>query len=259
MRLADPHCHLYFDVYDEDRDLVIERAFQAGLQFIINVGIDAVSNEQAVNLSDVSRKIFSTAGWHPHSADVDPEEAEASVRRFMSHESNVAIGEIGLDYFRNKAPKDKQLSLFRRLARVAAQHKKPIVIHSRDAFEDTMDVLREVHAEYSDLSAVFHCYTYDVRALEAILKMNIMISFTGIVTFESAKALHEVAKEVPFDRFMIETDSPYLTPVPNRGKRNEPAMVRHVAESIAVLRGESVNQVAEWATNNAAQFFSVQI
>lgn len=259
MNLSDPHCHLYFDAFDADREAVVERAFQSGLKFMINVGIDAASNQQAIDMAETHSMIFSTAGWHPHSADVDSSEAEKGVLPFLHHSSNVALGEIGLDYFRNKAPKDRQLDVFRRLARLAGEHQKPIVIHSRDAFEDTINIIKEVRQEFSDLSAVFHCYTYDVRALEEILKLNLLISFTGIVTFGSAKELQEVAKEVPGDCFMIETDCPYLTPIPHRGKRNEPAMVSHIAEAIAILRNEDPSVIAESAMRNSARFFGIPL
>lgn len=259
MKLSDPHCHLYFDAYDQDRHEVIERAFQSGLQFLINVGIDKESNLSASDMADVARHIYSTSGWHPHSAEVDPHFAQSDIEKYLNKPSNVAVGEIGLDYYRNKAPKPMQIDLFRTLSFLAARHKKPIVIHSRDAFDDTVSVLREVMGEFPDLSAVFHCYTYDISALEVLLKMNVYISFTGIVTFNSASDLHEVAREVPCDRFMIETDAPYLTPVPNRGKRNEPSMVRYVAEKIAELKKMNPEEVALHATRNSADFFGIDL
>ena len=253
--IVDTHCHLHFDEFDADREAVIARARDAGVQTLVNVGTDPVTNEAAWQLSQKYDFMFPTAGLHPHHAHEISEDFFKQFGQFLKERSVVAIGEIGLDYFKSQAPADRQKEVFVRMLHLAAENQLPVIIHSRNAFRDTLEILR---AEAKGrIRGVMHCFSYDQEELKEILDLGFWASFTGILTYKNAKDLLEVAKSVPLDRLMIETDSPYLAPQDVRGKRNEPAYLKFLAEFLSEKRGIPFEELAQATTDNAHHFFGL--
>ncbi|MFT5206890.1 MAG: TatD DNase family protein [Candidatus Omnitrophota bacterium] len=255
--IMDTHCHIYFKDYDDDRDAVVQRARELGVVSLMNIGVDQESSQAAIDIAESNSQFYATVGLHPHSADQGDDAMIARLEYMADQNDKVkAIGEIGLDYFKSEVNHDMQQTVFRKMCGVAKKLNKPLVIHSRNAFDDTIQILREELADRPDMKVVFHCFSYDVAAMQQILDLGHYVSFTGIVTFKSATDLQECAKIVPLDQFLIETDSPYLTPMPHRGKRNEPAYVSHVAEFIAKLRHEDVDLIRQASAENAQKLFN---
>lgn len=249
--MIDTHAHVHIDRFDADRAEVLERARAAGVARLINIGYDLPSSRDSVALADRYPQIWATAGIQPHYAlDTTPEHL-AEIAALLAHPRVVALGEIGLDYHHNRAPHAAQHELFRQQIAIARRHAMPIVIHTREAQADTLAILREA----TDLTIVMHAFSGDWAYAEACLALGAYLSFAGPVTFPKATELHEAAQRVPIDRLLIETDCPYLSPHPFRGKRNEPARVAIIAERIAVLRGESVETIAQAVWDNAARVF----
>lgn len=252
----DTHCHPFFESYAQDRDAVLDRAVADGAEAMIVVGIDEATNAQVLEMAAKRKECYAALGYHPHSAHLAGSEFISAIR--ASAEGNpkvVAIGEVGLDYFKSEAPRDVQGRVFDAAIELAASLSLPVVVHSRDAFEDTMRSLESGKSRNPGLRALFHCYTYGPEELERVLDAGFDVSFSGIVTFKNAAALQEAARRVPADRYVIETDAPYLAPVPHRGQRNEPSWVRLVAAKIAELRGEAPDQVLETTARNARKIF----
>lgn len=251
--LIDTHAHLNAPQFDEDRQQVIERAQQNGIRRIINVGFNRETIPSSIALAEQYDFIYSTVGWHPTDAkDMLPEDLEW-IESLCRHEKVVAIGEIGLDYYWDTSPKEVQDRVFREQIRLARKVGMPIVIHNRDAHHDVVQTLREEKA--AEVGGVMHCYSGSWETAKLCLDMNFYISFGGPVTFKNAKQPKEVLKNVPLDRLLIETDAPYLAPHPYRGKRNESAYVRLVAEEAAEIKGISVEELAEITTRNALALF----
>jgi len=253
--LVDSHCHLdRVDLapYDGDFAGLMQATRAAGVSHLLCVSIDLESYPQMLALVETYPEVFVSVGVHPN----DRDRREPSVEELVAladHPKNVAIGETGLDYFRTEGDLDWQRDRFRTHIRAARQAAKPLIIHTRDAREDTIAILREEQAE--TVGGVMHCFTETWEMAEAALDLNFYISFSGIVTFKSADELRAVAARVPDDRLLIETDSPYLAPVPHRGKPNEPRYVGRVAETIARLRGISVGELAQLSTDNFFRLF----
>jgi TatD DNase family protein len=232
--MIDSHAHLDDPVYDPDRNDVIRRAFDSGLEAIVTIGCDLKTSRAAVEIADRNDRIFAAVGLHPHEASHADDETLEALRTLARHPKVVAWGETGLDYHYMHSPKEAQQEAFRNQVRLAREADLPVVIHMREAEADTFKILQ---SEKSDrLRGVFHCFTSGASACREALELNFMISLSGIVTFPKAGELRAVAENVPLDRLMIETDCPYLTPVPHRGSRNEPSFVRYVATKIAELR-----------------------
>lgn len=251
--LIDTHTHLNADQFADDVHETIERARANGVSPMIVVGFDHKTIDRAMELVEAYDDLYAVIGWHPvDSIDFD-EEAYQKVERLMNHEKVVALGEIGLDYHWDTSPKDVQQEAFRKQIRLAKQKKKPIVIHNREATEDTLRILEEEDAQ--EVGGILHSYSMSAELLPRCLAMNFYISLGGPVTFKNAKMPKRVAQEVPLDRLLVETDCPYLTPTPHRGKRNEPAYVRFVAEEIAQLRGMMYADVEAATTANAKRVF----
>ena len=256
--LIDTHCHLFLDAFDDDRDAVFENARRSGVGVMVNVGIDEKTSVQAVALAERLPGTYATVGLHPHSAgDARDGLWEACERLIDAHPKVVAVGEVGLDYFKSTAPHPAQANVFRRMADLAGRKKRPLVVHSREAFDDTLQILKEAKARHPALKAVFHCFSYGPDELKKVMAEGFFVSFTGIVTFPNARTVQESAKAAPLDRVMIETDAPYLAPQPVRGKRNEPAFLTHVVQTLADLKGLAPEAVAEATTRNARQFFGL--
>lgn len=254
--LTDTHTHLNAEQFDEDRDQVIERALAAGVTRIVNVGFNRETIPSSIELAERYDFIYSTVGWHPVDAiDMQPGDLEW-IESLCKHEKVVAIGEIGLDYYWDKSPKDVQDRVFREQIRLARKLGMPIVIHNREAHQDILKVLREEKA--SEVGGIMHCFSGSWETAKQCLDMNFHISFGGPVTFKNAKQPKEVLAQVPLDRLLIETDAPYLTPHPYRGKRNETSYVRLVAETAAEIRGISLEELARITTENAIRLFGLK-
>lgn len=253
----DTHVHLNADQYEEDLQQVIERALEAKVEKMVVVGFDRKTIQRAMQLIDDYEFIYAVIGWHPVDAIDCTEEDLKWIEELASHPKVVAIGETGLDYYWDKSPKDVQQQLFRRQIHLAQKLNLPIVIHNRDATGDVVKILREENA--STVGGVMHCFSGSVETARECIAMNFMISLGGPVTFKNAKTPKEVAKEIPLQYLLIETDAPYLAPHPYRGKRNEPSYVPLVAEEIARLKGLTVEEVAKATTENATKFFKLNV
>ena len=251
--LIDTHAHLTDNRFKDDLPAVLTRAKAAGVETIINVGYDLASSQQALSLAAKSSRMFATAGIHPHEAAKTTDESFLELRRLAKDNRVVAIGEIGLDYYYNHAPREDQHHVLRKQLQLAQELGLPVILHDREAHRDVLTILQEESATHG----VMHCFSGDVNFAEECLTLGLHISLAGPVTFKNAKDLAEVAQFVPLDRLLLETDSPYLAPVPHRGKRNEPAHVRVVAEKVAQLRNIDVSLLAEQTTNNAIRLFKL--
>lgn len=252
--LIDTHAHLHTAQFESDREAVIERATAAGVTRIIEIGYDLPSSRAAIALGERHQQIFAVVGIQPHYAAEADQTWLAEIAELARHPKVAAIGEIGLDYFHDRAPHAAQESLFRAQLTMAHQLGLAVVIHSRDARDDTLRILRDVTARTGQLG-VMHSFSGDWAYAEACLACGFAISLSGPVTFAKAAELHDVARRVPLDRMLTETDSPYLAPHPLRGKRNEPANVRLVAERIAALRDAPLDSVAAAVWQTAQHFF----
>lgn len=250
--LIDTHCHLDFPQFDSDRDEVIKRAKDADIAYIINIGSSLKSSLASVELAQKYDFIYAAVGVHPHDADEVDKNIVDTIRGLSKKDKVVAIGEIGLDYFKNYSRKENQQSLFKSLVGVAKEMALPLVIHSRQAELDTADILKAA----MPLKAVVHCFSGDENFLRACLDLGFFISFTCNITYKKAQGLRDVAKLIPLDRLLLETDAPYLSPEGLRGKRNEPLNVRYVAEEIAKIKRVSTEEIAKITTNNAKNFFN---
>lgn len=257
LALIDSHAHLDFPEFDEDREEVIARAFSAGVEAIINVGADLSSSRAALSLAQRYGPIYAAVGVHPHEAKTLNQEALAGLRALAESPKVVAIGEIGLDYYRNLSPRDVQLRAFEEQLALASELKKPVIIHDRDAHKDVMDTLSRWMAKGKLAGGVLHCFSGDLGMARKALEWGFYISFAGPVTFTNARRLAEIARELPLDKILIETDCPYLAPHPHRGRRNEPAYLKLVAQAIATLRGESLEEVARRTAANARTLFNM--
>ena len=255
--LFDTHAHLNDDAYLEDLEETIIRAKDAGVKLMNIVGFDDKSIKRALEITAKYDFLYLTVGWHPVEAiDFNEEKYEMIKKIAMENPKVVAIGEIGLDYYWDKSPKDVQKEVFRRQIQLAKEVGKPIVIHTRDAMADTIQILQEENAH--EIGGIMHSFSGSVESMDIMLKENFHISLGGPVTFKNAKMPKEIAKACPLDRLLIETDCPYLTPTPYRGKRNEPAYVHYVAQEIADLRQMPYKNLVEATYNNACKLFGLE-
>jgi TatD DNase family protein len=251
----DSHAHLDGPKFDEDREAVMRRAKNACVSTIINVGFDIPSCQRSIALAEAYPQVYAAVGIHPHDAADAKEEDFVLLKKWTTHPKVVALGEMGLDYYRNLSPKDMQRQVFVRQMALAREVKKPIIIHNRDAHGDIMDIL---HREFYGIpGGVMHCYSGSVEMAKEVVKMGLYISIAGPVTFQNARKLWEVAGEVDLNSLLIETDAPYLTPEPYRGKRNESAYVRFAAEKIAEIKNISIEEVATITSANAKKLFKL--
>lgn len=254
--LIDTHAHLDHERFKDDVDQVIERAKLAQVQSIITVGADLASSRQAVEFAKRSPDVIATVGVHPHDADSVSESVLNEIAILAQDEGVVAIGEIGLDYHYDFSPRDVQRRVFAIQISLARKLELPIVVHVREAYQDVMSILKSEHAE--DVGGIIHCFSGDREVAKDCLDMGFYISVGGILTFANSKELRRIIRGLPLDRILLETDSPYLTPVPYRGKRNEPAYVVHVAEALADLKGIAFDEVAETTTLNACKLLGLR-
>ncbi|HHX73688.1 MAG TPA: TatD family hydrolase [Firmicutes bacterium] len=255
MNLTDSHAHLTDGRFREDYAQVLERARAAGVTTIINVGYDLASSAAACELAAKTEGLYAAVGIHPHEASCYTEETARRLRELATHPKVVALGEIGLDYYYNHSPRHVQQDVFRKQLRLARELCLPVIIHDRDAHGDIYRILCAEKAQ--EIGGVMHCFSGDTNFAVNCLQLGFYLSLAGPVTFKNAGELPAVARMVPPERLLIETDAPYLAPVPYRGKRNEPAFVRLVAEKIAALRGMEPGEVAELTSRNARAVFSL--
>lgn len=252
----DTHAHLDDEQFDQDREQVIARAFQAEVQVLVNVGCNVESAQKTLALTKQYSFIYGVVGMHPHDAKDLDEKSYQRLAEMAVQPKIVAVGEIGLDYHYDFSPRDVQRTVFRRMIGLAREVKRPIVIHDREAHEDVLAIVREEKAR--EVGGIFHCYSGSWQMAKEVLKEGFYLSIAGPVTFANARKLAEVVKEAPLDRLLIETDCPYLAPVPFRGKRNEPAFVAKVAEMIAAIKELSVQEVARATLENGKRIFAIK-
>lgn len=253
--LFDTHVHLNARQFKSDYEEVIQNAQDIGVKYMVVVGFDDETIPLAIKIAEQYEHIYAAVGWHPVSAIDYTDEHYDMLKQLSDHPKVVAIGEMGLDYHWDTSPKDVQEKVFRSQIKLAKEVNLPIIIHNRDATTDVIRILKEEHAQ--EAGGVMHCFNGTKEEMNECIEMNFYISFAGPVTFKNAKDLKEVAKVAPLDRLLIETDAPYLAPHPYRGKRNEPAFVKLVAEEIAQLKGLSYEKIAEKTTENARHFFGL--
>lgn len=259
-RLVDSHAHLDASAFDEDRAEVVARALEAGVGAILTAGTDLESSRQAVALAEAYPGVFAAVGVHPHDAASATEETFVQLRQLCNHPKVLAVGEIGLDFYRDLSPRDVQRRVFEGQLALAAEVGKPVIVHQRESLPDVMACLERWGEEWgteSDRPAgVLHCFSGDVQAAERVIAQGFYVSLAGPVTYLNARRPVEVARAVPLDRLLLETDCPYLSPHPLRGKRNEPANVRLVAQRIAEIKALPLEEVAGATTANAQRLFA---
>ncbi len=252
--LVDTHCHLDFPEFDQDRDRVIQRSRDSGIDYIINIGSSLSGSQKSCELAQKYDFIYAACGIHPHDADKADERMLDSLRLIAKKDKVVAIGETGLDYYRNYSRPENQMSLFISLVKLAKEIGLPLVIHSRAAQEDILKVLKSS----LPLRAVIHCFSGDEDFLKNCLDLGFFISFTCNLTYKKAENLRNLAKVTPLERLMLETDAPFLSPEGLRGKRNEPLYVKNLAQEISRIKEVSLEEVAGITTENAQNFFNLR-
>jgi TatD DNase family protein len=259
---VDSHAHVDGEEYDADRDAVIERAREAGVCAILNVGTgdpQSGSLERAVEVAERYEDVYAAVGVHPHDARLFDDAAAQRIQRLVKGSSRViAWGEIGLDYHYDNSPREVQREVFARQLRLAREVNLPVIIHSRKADEDTVNILRE-ELSGAERRGVMHCFGGSLWMMEQVIELGFMISFAGNVTFKKAEDLREVARHVPRERLFVETDCPFLTPVPFRGRRNEPALVIEVARFLAELHDMTTAEMGRLTTDNFGRFFGLNL
>ena len=254
MKLADSHCHIDFPQFDGKFESILTEAKEMEIGYMLCVSVNIEDFPRILEMSRQHDEIYASVGVHPNTVDAE----DPSVERLVELGSDpdvVAIGETGLDYFRSSGDLDWQRDRFARHIEAGKKLNKPIIVHSRNAPEDTVRIMRECDAE--DAGGVMHCFTGDYHMAKSAMDLGFYISFSGIVTFKNAADLAQVAKKIPMERMLIETDAPYLAPVPKRGKENQPAYVRHTAEFLADLKGMELEEFAKTTTDNFLHLFKI--
>lgn len=250
--LTDTHCHLFYDDLKNDLPAVLNRANELGVNRFITVGTNLDDSKECLALAESYENIYASAGVHPHDAKDAPEDYLNQIADLMTFPSMVALGEMGLDYFRNISAPDIQQNVFREQLALAQRLEKPVIFHNRDADTDVLKIL----SEFPGVTGVAHCFSSDLKTAEEFISMGFYISFSGNLTFKNSH-LPDVAKEVPLDKLLVETDSPYLSPVPYRGNPNEPGRTRFVAEKLAEIHNVPLEVIVEKTTLNATDLFNL--
>ena len=261
--LIDTHAHLDLPQFEADRDAVIERAQAAGVKVIVNAGADLESSRRAVALAEQHPGVYAGVGVHPHDAKTLDGEVLAALRELARQPKVVAVGEIGLDFYRNLSPQDVQRRAFQAQLAWAARLGKPVIVHDREAHAEVLKALTSwaaglMRSPLAGRVGVLHSFSGDLSMAEQAIELGFYISISGPVTYQNARRLAEIVQALPLDRLLVETDCPYLTPHPHRGKRNEPAYVRLVAEKIAAIKGLTLDEVAATTTANARRLFELE-
>lgn len=255
MTFIDSHSHLTLESFDNDRDEVIQEAFSSGITHIIQSCDNLEELDKNLILTKKYKNLYTSAGIHPHEAKLWQYESKPTIVKYTKEEKVVAIGETGLDFYYNYSPKEKQIEVFKEQIKIAKEVSLPLIIHCRDAFYETLEILKEEKVSLG----VFHCFTGDLECAKEVIKLGFYISFSGILTFKNANTLKEVAKEISLEKTLIETDCPFLAPIPYRGKRNEPKYVKYVAEELARIKNISVEEIGKITSENTKRLFGTVI
>ena len=248
--IIDAHCHLYYDELASDIDNVIQRAIDAGVSRFVCVGTNVEDSKKCLSITENNDDIFASSGVHPHDAKDVTEGYTDEIYELMEYESMIAIGEIGLDYYRNLSEPEIQKKVFKELMEVAQDLDKPVIIHNRDADADTLEII----GNYPSVQGVAHCFSSTLETAQAFLEMGYYISFSGNITYKNSH-LPEIVKSIPLDRVVVETDSPYLSPEPERGKSNEPSRIIHTLTKLSEIYGLSLEEMAKYTYDNTAELF----
>lgn len=255
--LVDTHCHLDFSDYDKDRASVINKARQAGVGAIINIGTSIESTRRSIELAEQFDFIFATVGAHPHYVGSLDGKGLDTLRELSYSKKVVAIGEVGLDYFKSEVPFEIQKSAFLNFISISKERKLPLIVHDRDAHKDILEILKK---EFNPpIKAVIHCFSGDKDFLKECLDLGLFVSFTCNITYKKAESLRELARLVPLERLFLETDAPFLSPQNLRGKRNEPSNLSFLAGELARIKGLDSKEIADITTDNAKKFFNLNI
>ncbi len=250
----DTHAHYDDERFDADRHELLAMFPEMGVSLVLNPGCDAESSAKAVEYADTYPHVYAAVGWHPHEADSFDEGSARLIRQWCADPKVRAIGEIGLDYYYDFSPRERQREVFRAQMELARELNVPVIIHDREAHGECMEIIRE----FPDVRGVFHCYSGSAEMGRQLIDMGWYLSFTGAITFKNARKALETIEICPMDRIMIETDSPYLAPVPHRGKRNDSRELKYVAEKIAEVKGISPEEVARITMENGKRFFGIE-
>ena len=253
MELIDTHCHLNDEQYDADVTAVIERARSKSIVWLINIGYDVESSRKAIRQASLYPDVKATVGIHPHDASTLTKASLSELESLATSESVVAFGEIGLDYYYDNSPRDVQREAFSLQMKLAKELKLPVVIHSRDATNDTLEILRE----YAPLQGIMHCFSGSLETAQICMDLGLHIAFGGAITFKNAPRLRKVVEGVSWDRILVETDCPYLSPEPLRGRRNEPAYLQYTLAKLAEIKQVSLEEAARISTENARTVFDL--
>ena len=253
--MIDTHCHLDFPDYNDDRDDVLKAARDAGITKMVNIGCDLKSSQASVDLADRYPQIYAAIGFHPHDAKSYDDQMEKQLRAMANNFKVVAIGEVGLDFYRDRSPRDVQREVFVRQMRLARELGLPLVIHIRDAYEEAIDVL--IAEKAYEGNVVLHCFSGTVKDAERALDYGMYLSFGGVLTFSNSR-LPELVRNVPLDQIILETDAPFLTPHPHRGTRNSPAMVALVYQKLAEVLNRDLREIEAIIDGNAQKFFEFE-
>jgi TatD DNase family protein len=253
--VIDTHAHLDFAQFDQDREEVIERAFNSGLEALINISVDLISCQKSIELARRYRGIYATVGVHPHDVGKFDDDTYESLKKFAGEKKVVAIGEAGLDFYRDYSPREAQIRAFRAQIDLAKEMDLPLVVHLRKAYRQGLDILEE--KQDGSLQGVLHCFSGNLDDARRGLALGFHVGFGGSLTFPNSR-VQEIIKQIPYDMILTETDCPYITPVPHRGKRNEPSFVRHVVEKMAeLLAPSSFSELDQLTTENARRLFQI--
>ena len=250
----DTHAHYCDKRFDEDRDELLGSMPGAGISLILNSGSDMRSSKFSLELADKYPFIYASAGVHPHDAKSMTDETITDLKKMLSNPKAVAVGEIGLDYHYDFSPRDVQKKRFREQLELARCLKKPVIIHERESLNDTLNIIKE----YNDLTGVLHCFSGSWETAKTVLDLGWYLSFTGIITFKNARRAPEVLAKIPADRIMLETDCPYMAPEPMRGRRNSSLYLPYIAEKVAEIRSVTIEEVANFTTENGKRFFGIE-
>jgi TatD DNase family protein len=252
--LIDSHAHLEMREFDPDREDVIKRAGDAGVDFIITVGINLEFSLKAVNLAQKHENIYATIGVHPHDVARADNNTYDALKKLARRQKVVAYGEIGLDFFRNISPQEKQLEAFSRQLELAQELNLPVIIHDREAHKQSIEIVKSSKVR----RGVFHCFSGDYEMAKKCVDLGFYISIPGTVTFDKAKTIQDIAARVPLSNLLLETDAPYLAPIPHRGKRNEPSFIIHTAKKVAEIKKIPLEEVAQVTAYNTMNLFGIK-
>ena len=250
--MIDSHCHLDFDQFDGRRDEVLQAARAAGVHTVVNIGVDLASSVKSVRLAGQYDMVYASVGVHPHDARTLDDETHDRLEELIGHDKVIAVGEIGLDYYRDLSPRKVQRAAFRRQLELAVEHGLPVVIHTRKALDEAVEIMRDYAPRLA--GGVFHCFEGDTDSVDGVFDLGLIISVGGVVTFKNSQ-MSRVAAAVPLEKMILETDAPFLTPVPFRGKTNSPAHVRYVYEKVAELKGIPVTEVERVVDRTCRKLF----